>query len=144
QEDWKRDQRVALYKTLLIVVGGGVMLFDVVRVWRQPFDYRWLVLAVLAVVGGWVSSARMPGAGPIVTVSDAFVFLALLLLGREYATMVAGVSAFSDIRRHTKRWFTVAASVGLTCFSYFLSASVINSLFGNLKLLEHQRQSFFI
>ena len=44
-EEWKREQWGALYKILLIVVGGSVMLFDVVRVWQQPFDYRWLVLA---------------------------------------------------------------------------------------------------
>lgn len=143
-EEWQRKQWGALYKILLIVVGGSVMLFDVVRVWQQPFDYRWLVLAFLAVLGGWVSSARIPGAGPIVTVADAFVFLALLLLGREYATLVASISAFSDIRRHTKRWFTLTASVGLTCFSYFLSASAINFLFGDLRLLAHQRQTFFI
>ncbi len=144
KEDPKREPYVLIYKALLILVGGGVILFDVIKVAQQPFDYRWMALAALAVIGGWVASARIPGAGLIVTVSDAFVFLTLLLLGMEYATLVAAISACGDMLRHTRKWFTLAASIALTCFSYFLSASLITALFGEVKLLEHQRQTFFL
>ena len=144
KEDLEREKRVTLYKALLILTGGSVILLDTMKVVGQPFDYRWLILAALAVMGGWVASARIPGAGPIVTVSDAFVFLTMLLMGREYATLVAGISAFSDTLRHTKKWFTLAASIALTCLSYFISGSFIKLLFGNINLLEHQQQTFFL
>src|SRR5262249_32751627 len=120
KEDLEREKRVSIYKAFLILTGGSVILLDAIKVAGQAFDYRWLVLVALAIMGGWVASARIPGAGPIVTVSDAFVFLTMLLMGREYETLVAGISAFGDTLRHTKKWFTLAASITLTCLSYFI------------------------
>jgi diguanylate cyclase (GGDEF)-like protein/putative nucleotidyltransferase with HDIG domain len=138
----KRERVLLVYRCLLIGAGILIIAFSAARVIGQPFDYRWLVLATFAALGSWAVSSRIPGVESAITVSDAFVFLTMLLMGPEYAILLAAASTASDSFRHVKRLMTVATNIAMISCSYMLSFAVVNWLFSDLRLLAHQKETF--
>src|SRR5437867_565228 len=102
--DSHREKYARIYRLLLVGAGTGVIGLATARIIHQPFDLRWLALAAFAIIGSWAVSAQIPGAAGIVTVSDTFVFLTMLLCGPEAATLVAAIAAAGDSARYVKRW----------------------------------------
>jgi diguanylate cyclase (GGDEF)-like protein/putative nucleotidyltransferase with HDIG domain len=140
----KRERYVFFYRLSVIIFAAGIIAHDVVAIWSRFFDYRWVTLAAFAMIASWVASSELPSAHSIVTVSDAFVFLAILLLGSEYATMVVIVTGASDSLRHIKRASLIAFNVSIICSSYFLSGLMIQYFFGDLRTIAHQKDTFFV
>jgi diguanylate cyclase (GGDEF)-like protein/putative nucleotidyltransferase with HDIG domain len=138
----KRERVLLVYRCLLIGAGILIIAYSAARVTSQLFDYRWLVLAVFAVLGSWAVSSRIPGVESAITVSDAFVFLTMLLLGPEYAILLAAASTASDSLRHVNRLLIVASNIAMISCSYFLSFAIINWLFSDLRFLAHQKETF--
>jgi diguanylate cyclase (GGDEF)-like protein/putative nucleotidyltransferase with HDIG domain len=143
-EESQRENYIKLYQTLLILLGLGVIGLAAGRVLSQAFDWRWLVLAILALVGSWLAASQLPGAKNIVTVSDAFVFLTALLGGPDAAILVAAITAAGDSARFVKRWVTFATNVSVICISFFVSGHLTVLAFGDLQLLAHQSRTFFL
>ena len=142
--DSQREKYVRIYTWLLVVLGAGVAGFTLVRLFFQPFDVRWLALALFAFIGSALASSRVSGAKNVVTVSDTFLYLTLLLCGPEAGTMVGAIAVAGDSSRHVKRWLILAANVAVICVSFFIVGSLINLLFGDLRLLAHRKETFFL
>lgn len=138
----RRERVLLVYRCLLIGAGILIIGYSGTRVIGQLFDYRWLVLTLFAALASWAVSSRIPGIQSAITVSDAFVFLTLLLLGPEYAVLLAAASTASDSFRHVKRLMTVATNIAMISCSYFFSFTIINWLFSDLRFLAHQKGTF--
>jgi len=141
--DRHREKYARIYRLLLIGFGIGVIGFAITRITRQPFDLRWLALAAFAIIGSWAVSSQIPGATGIVTVSDTFVFLAMLLCGPEAAALVAAIAAAGDSARYVKHWLVFASNIAVNCFSFFAASSLVHLAFGDLRLLAHHKATFF-
>jgi diguanylate cyclase (GGDEF)-like protein/putative nucleotidyltransferase with HDIG domain len=139
-----REYYIKIYRRLLIVGGLGVIGLVTARLIREPFDPRWLAMMAFAVVGSWLAASQIPGAKSVVTVSDTFIFLTMLLCGPEAATLVAAAAAASDSARHVKYWLTLATNVAVICCSFFISSWLLTLIFGDLRLLAHHKDTFFI
>lgn len=110
---------------------------------QHPFDHRWVVLCMLAIGSSWLATAKIPDAKNVITVSDTFVFLAAIFIGLEYAVLLAVLCTISESVRYVKKAFTLAVNISIISCSYYLSLSLTQAIFGDLKLLAHHQESFF-
>ncbi len=138
------ENKIRNYKLLLIALGVGSIGCATFYLWREPFDPQWVALGVFTIVISQIAAARIPNAKNAVTVSDTFVFLTVLLFGMGPAVIVAATASASDSARHAKRWITVATNVAVICLSLFLACLLVNLTLGDLRLLAHRRETFFI
>lgn len=88
---------------------------------RSLSAIQWAQFAGLEVVvlGSALFAIKIPGTQGVVTPSDTFVFLAVLLLGPEPATLVAASDALMSSKRVSKRrtsWIGGSAMMGLAIF----------------------------
>jgi putative nucleotidyltransferase with HDIG domain len=139
-----REKSLYAYRLALTALGIGIISLAGARLVPQPFDARWLALAGFAAVGSWLASSRIPGDKNAVTVSDTLIFLTMLLCGADAATVVAATSALADSARYVKRWLTITTNLAVICCSFFISASLVQVCFGDLRLLAHRRETFFV
>ncbi len=138
------EAKIKNYKLVLIALGAGSIVCSLVALWRTPFNSQWVTIGFFTVVISQIAAARIPNAKNAVTISDTFVFLTVLLFGVYPAVLVAAVASASDSARHAKRWITLATNVAVICLSLFLSCLLVNLMFGDLRLLAHQRETFFM
>jgi diguanylate cyclase (GGDEF)-like protein/PAS domain S-box-containing protein len=140
----RREMTALTFQRALIACCCGVIAFSAARLAAEPADYRWAALALLACVGSWLATSRVPGAAKAITVSDTFVFLAVLLGGVDAGVVVAALATSADTARHAKRLLTAATNVSVICCSFFLSGWAVQLVFGDLRLLAHSRETFFV
>lgn len=131
------------FKLLLILFGTSSILYALIRLLPQPLDPRWVVLSLIAMIIGQIVASRIPGAGNVVTISDTFIFLAVILCGPEAGVMVAAVASVSDSARYATRRFTIATNVAMISFSVMAACLLTQLIFGDLRLLSHNRETFF-
>jgi diguanylate cyclase (GGDEF)-like protein/putative nucleotidyltransferase with HDIG domain len=143
-EKSRRDNNVLYYRLSVIIFAAGIIIHDGIEIWGRKFDYRWMILSAFAMIASWIASSELPSARSIVTVSDAFVFLAFLLLGPEYATLVVIVTGISDSLRYIKRFSLIVFNVSIICSSYYISGILIQCIFGDLRTLAHHKETFFV
>jgi diguanylate cyclase (GGDEF)-like protein/PAS domain S-box-containing protein len=136
------ERKARAYQLTLIVCCAGAILFSFARLISQPGDYRWAALTLCALVGSWIATSRVPGASKAVTVSDTFVFLATLLCGVDAGVVVAALATSADTARHAKRLLVAATNVAVICCSFFVSGWAVRLVFGDLRLLAHDRDTF--
>src|SRR5262245_41481833 len=84
-----------------LAVGGSV--YDLLK---EPPSHQWLVLAGLAFLTGSFS-IKLPSINARISVSEAFVFAAVLLFGPSAATIIVTLdaiilSSWASSRRHSK------------------------------------------
>src|SRR5438128_1113190 len=82
------ERYIKVYRISLLVCGALTIGLAAARLINQsldsqPLDLRWLALAAFAVVGSWLAASQIPGAKSVVTVSDTFIFLTMLLCGPD-------------------------------------------------------------
>ena len=138
------EHKVRNYKLLLIVLGAGSIACAALHLWHEPFNAQWIMVGAFTIILSQIAAARIPNAKNAVTVSDTFIFLTVLLFGGYPAVLVAAVASASDSARHTKRWITLATNVAVICLSLFLACLLVNHTLGDLRLLAHRRETFFI
>ena len=76
------------YRWLVGVTGLGIILFSLFQILSQPFHWQWLGLTIFALVLSRATALQVFGSLENITVSDTFVFLAVLLTGREEALLL--------------------------------------------------------
>src|ERR1051326_218646 len=142
--DSKREDYIKNYRLLLVAMGLAAIGLSVARLASQPFDLRWIARAVFAAVGSWIAASRIPGALGVVTVSDTFIFLTMLLCGPAAATLVAAAAVATESARYTKRWLSFASNVAFICCSFSLSSLLMTAVFGDLRRLANHSDTFLV
>ena len=93
------------YVTAVIFVGLGVVSFCVYDLFRQPVPVQWFLLAALTLISGSVT-VHLPSSHASISISEVFVFLAMLLYGPSAGTLVAAVDglviSFWLAKRHNE------------------------------------------
>ncbi len=142
-KDTPRHKHLLVFRVALIACGVGVVALAAARVYVQQTDMHWLALLIFAVASSWMPTSQIPGEKGVITASDTIIFLTLLLFGADAAILVAAAATASESARFTKLWMNFAANISLICCSFFLSNLLSVLLFGDLRLLAHQREAFF-
>jgi hypothetical protein len=115
---------------MVIAAGAGILAMSLVSILKTGGDPRVLgwatALSILTVMVGRMS-LRLPLTRCVVSVSDALLFLAVLLFGADVATVMGGLDGYAASRRARgglhKRLFNTAGmalSIGLSARLYGL------------------------
>ncbi len=118
----------------MALLGAGVTLMCAYRLPISQLDSRFLVLALITVLAGSRITIKIPGARGQISVSDTFIFLAMLMAGIEAAVVLAAAEALSSSIRFTRTAKVLFFNIGVMALSTFLTASLVTVLFPNLSL----------
>ncbi len=110
--------------------GGAAGLFSLQRLEWGLLDWRFGVLALIAIVVGARISVRIPRVKGEVTVSDTFIFLTMMLYDGEAAILLAIVEALCSSLRFSKTWLTILFNAGIMGCSTFITVWVGRAFFG--------------
>ena len=104
-----------LYIAAVITAGSSAIGYSVFSLVREPVGWGWLILAALTVLTGSFS-IKIPSVSARLSVSEAFVFAAVLLFGLPVATVIVAIDSLiltswlrRDSRSRLRAMFNMAA-----------------------------------
>jgi diguanylate cyclase (GGDEF)-like protein len=133
-----RQQFSKYYMHLVIVAGAAAFLVSIRHLPIGRLDLRFLLLALLTISVTSRFVVRLPRASGSITVTDAFVFLTLLLYGGEAGVVLAATEGACAGMRVSKKPVTVLFNAGAMACATFITASVLALMFGGLPNLHDQ------
>src|SRR5207253_3925151 len=79
-----------VYLGSVIAFGGSVIALSLYRVHVEPLGYQWYILAALALLSG-SATVQLPSVPASISVSETFVFAAVLLFGSAAGTVTVAL-----------------------------------------------------
>src|SRR5215510_3203568 len=120
---------VSVVGVLLLVYAAGALAL-------APLSFDWILLAAGTIILVSRIDIGIPRTPSTVTLSDAFIFISVLLYGTHASVVLAGIdAAFCSIHFKNRRriiWFNTAAM----SLSVFVSSAIVTFIFGNLRELS--------
>jgi diguanylate cyclase (GGDEF)-like protein len=132
-------QRIATSYQWLII-GLGLLLFLVVcpRLPLARMDVRFLLITALTLVVSARLAIKIPRFNVSVTISDTFIFLAILVYGGELAVLLAAADGLITGARAGRKVRTILFSAAVMVCSTFLSVQALAFFFGSPTQLMQQ------
>jgi hypothetical protein len=135
---------VRWYLTAVIAAGLVVVLHSLYSLYARPVGYEWFILAGLTLLSGSFT-VKVPTIPARLSVSETFVFAAVLLFGPAAATMVVALDSliislwiFRSSRRAERVLFNFAAPA----VAVWIAANVFYALAGVPPLAQSSRPIF--
>ena len=119
-----------IYQWPIVIVGLTVCGLSLVRFDSRLLDTRFLVLSILTLVVGSRVNIRIPRVKGFVSVSDTFIFLVILMFGKEAAVLLAALEALCSSLRFSKKTATILFNAAVMGSSTFLAASTVHLVVG--------------
>jgi len=129
------------YMWLVIVTGILACIFSAYHLKLSNLDLRFAGLAFVALFLSSRIVVQIPHFKSVISVSDTFVFLILLLYGSETAVLVAATEALLSSLRFSKKRITVWFNFSCCALSTFLTAYSLHLCFGNVLALRKSELS---
>lgn len=125
------------YMLFTIVVGLAVSAYCGFHLPMARFDLRLVLLTAVTVVISSRLCVPIPNTTGQISVSDTFIFLALLLYGGEVAVLLAAAEHFSASRFSSKpmSMFTSLFNAAMMACSTFVTVLTLRLLFGSIVAL---------
>lgn len=117
-------------------IGAAITALCAYRLPLAQLDTKYAALALVTVLVGSRITIKIPGARGQISVSDTFVFLAILLFGVEAAVLLAAAEALSSSVRFSKQTKVVLFNLGVMAISTFITSSVLQVAFPGVSLKE--------
>ena len=140
QVDTKSNRLFGPFLWAIIFLGGLVLIHASSRVDVNHLDSRFVVLLGMAMVSSRIV-VGIPRFSSQISVSDTFVFLILLLYGGDAAVVLASIEALFSSLRFSRKLSTVAFNWGCASLSVFMTATVLQLLYGDLLFKPNTRVS---
>jgi diguanylate cyclase (GGDEF)-like protein/PAS domain S-box-containing protein len=118
------------------LIGASVIGLCVYRLPLAELDARFAALILLTVLIGSRITIKIPGARGQLSVSDTFVFLAILLVGVEAAVLLATAEALTSSVRFSKKTKVLVFNMGVMAVSTFITSSVFQTAFSTVNLRD--------
>jgi len=126
---------------LVILCGILACTYSAYHLKFSNLDLRFVGLAVVALFFSSRIVVQMPRFNSVISVSDTFVFLILLLYGTEVAVMVAAAEAMLSTSRFSRKRMTVWFNFSCCACSTFLTAHLLQLWFGDILILRKSELS---
>ncbi len=125
-------QKDEQYRWIITGIGALVCLFSALRLPTERIDMRFLLLTIITVIISSRISVQIPRFDTNITVSDTFIFLAILLYGGEAGIFLAGAEGLcSGIRiSKSKKPVTILFSGAVMSLSTFITVWLTRFAFG--------------
>src|SRR5688500_12099943 len=122
-----------LYFGTVIGAGIGITLLSAARLYVNPVSAEWVILIALTLLTGKFT-VRMTKLAIRVSVSDAFVFAAVLLFGTSAATIIVSIdSALATVlmrRREHRSFFRSFYNLSVASLSLWTASTIFYWLIG--------------
>jgi len=129
---------------LIVAAGTIICLYSAFTLGAGKIDGYFLLLTLVTAVIGSRIAIRVPQINVNITVDDTFIFIALLLYGREAAVMIGALAGICSVLRISRKVRTVAfGSAALAC-AVFATASVLKFTFGTTSQLLNSGTSIAV
>lgn len=116
---------------LIVLAGAVACTYSAYNLSAAIIDPYFLLLVLITIVVGSRVGIRIPQINTNITVDDTFVFIALLVYGREGATLIGAVAGLCSVLRISKKLRNVLfAPASLSCAVFFTS-TVLQLIFGS-------------
>jgi diguanylate cyclase (GGDEF)-like protein/PAS domain S-box-containing protein len=124
----------------VIITGAAMCLLTVYNFNTAEIGISFLIFAVITVCFGSRIIVEIPRVKGQISLSDTFLFLAILIFGGEAGILLAGADALCSTQRFAKKWFTIAFNTAVFIVSTFLTVFILRACFGSM--VELNRQGF--
>lgn len=132
------------YRWLIIACGLGAMVYAALRMPAPKLDLRFMLLAAVTVLVSSRFAVKIPRVNTNVTVSDTFVFLALLVYGGFAGIFIAAAEGLVSGLRISKRPLVVAFNSTMMACSTFLTVMIVQFFFGSVSDIRFSDWQTFI
>jgi diguanylate cyclase (GGDEF)-like protein len=124
-----------------LIIGLGTLLFTSVlpRLPLARIDFRFLLIAALTLVVSARVAVKIPRFNVSITISDTFIFLAILLYGGEAAILLAAADGLIIGARAGKKVRTILFSAAVMASSTWISVLTLSLTSGPPTQLVYQR-----
>ncbi|HEX8500509.1 MAG TPA: EAL domain-containing protein [Pyrinomonadaceae bacterium] len=143
--DPKTKQRYSKpYIWTIIALGAVACAFTTARLDVSGLGLRFVLISVVTLAFGSRVSVKIPRVRGEISISDTFIFFALLLFGGEAGILLAAADAFCSSLRITKQKIVMAFNAAVYVCSTFLAVLVLRHWFGDIQSLPRGDQSSYI
>ncbi|HEV7902984.1 MAG TPA: hypothetical protein VGO96_04010, partial [Pyrinomonadaceae bacterium] len=118
-------------------MGAGALIVSVLHLSVAQIGVPFLLLALVAINIGTRITIKIPHVRGQVSLSDTFVFLAMLLFAGEATVILAAVAALCASLRFSKERSTLLFNSAIAAASTFLILSLLRYKFGAVTALPH-------
>jgi len=118
------------FQWLTIGLAGLLFVFESQHLPIGRIDFRFLLITILTLIVSARVAVKIPRFNVSVTVSDTFVFIAMLVYGGELALLLAAADGLITGARAGKKVRTILFSAAVMICSTFLSIQTLTYLFG--------------
>jgi diguanylate cyclase (GGDEF)-like protein len=145
-----RQRFTNAYKWTIVALGAAMLAYSTYLLPLPRFDLRLLVLTIIMVLVSSRLSIQTPRVNTNITVSDAFIFLVLLLYGGLAGTLLALADGFFGGMRISKglsirkKVLIVSFNCGMMVCSTLVTVAVLRLFFGPTSELRSYELSTFI
>ncbi len=127
------------YKWFVIVLGAIVTCWSILNLTTSQIDLRFLLLMAMTVIIAARLAVQIPRVNTNITVSDTLIFLAILLYSPPAAVLLAAAEGLCSGFRISKKPVTFLFNSAVMACSTFITASTLNSVFGDLTVKAPNR-----
>ncbi|MGB7925107.1 MAG: EAL domain-containing protein [Pyrinomonadaceae bacterium] len=134
------------FMLLVIAIGAATSIFSAYRLSYEQIDMRFLLLAVITIGIGSRITIQIPRVRGYISMSDTFIFLAVLLFGGEAGILLAAAEALCSSARFSKKPVTLLFNSCVMALSTFLTVWALRLAFGPIPnlLREGYSRTFII
>src|SRR5919112_1919208 len=133
------------YMWAVISLGAVACAYTVTRLQPSSLGLRFLLISLVTLAFGSRVYVEIPRVRGQISVSDTFIFFAMLYFGGEAAAVLAAADAFVTSRRITKKKMVMGFNAGVYVCSTFLTVWALRLLFGgDVKQLPLGNSSAYI
>lgn len=118
------------YKWGVVFIGALLCCLSAINLATREIDWRFLLLGTMTVIISSRLAVQIPRVNTNVTVSDTFIFLAILLYGGPAAVLLAAAEGFCSGYRISKKPVTFLFNTAVMSCSTFFTVTVLASIFG--------------
>lgn len=127
-----------IYMWLIIAAGTASCVFACLNLPAGRIDVYFLLLTIVTSVIGSRVAIRIPQINVNITVDDTFIFIALLLYGRDAAILLSAVAGVSSALRISTKIRTVAFGGAALACAVLATGTVLRTAFGpTTQLFSH-------
>ena len=132
-ENCERHRFTNLYLWFVVFIGALVSCWAVLNLATSRIDLGFILLSGMTVIISSQLAVRIPRVGTNITVSDTFIFLAILLYGGPPAVLLAAAEGLSSGFRASKKPITFLFNSAVMACSTFITVSIVELAFGALR-----------
>lgn len=131
------------YKWAVVFIGALLCSFSAFNLVASQIDWRFVLLATMTVIISSRLAVQIPRVNTNITVSDTFIFLAILLYGGPAAVLLATAEGFCSGYRISKKPVTFLFNAAVMACSTFFTVAILATVFGShAQLRAHDKIVF--